>query len=339
VTEAEETTQVVEYSVTDGMIAEMKTRLADLEITDTKSYDVVKKAIAELRGWRVGVDKHRKELKADALAWGRLVQVEANRITTELKAIEDPLKERKQAVDDEKARVKAEKEEAERKRVEEIQDRLRAIREASIVKEGSTVAEIEDACDLFATIDISDELFQEFVPAAQISLRDGQVALEARLEERKKFEDEQEQLKKDRAELDAKLRVRDEEDAKREAEQREAQDKLDADRKALDDEKAELEADKQAKIEADEQIELDKKEAEDREARKVEVEKQRKADEEADAERQEALKPDREKMRAFAILIGDTIMQIPDLKDSDLSAIMDTISTDLEAMAVICHKA
>ena len=117
----------VQYSPSDGAIAEMKQRFSGLTCATPTEYEKVRSAIATTRSHRVAIEKRRVELKADALAWGKKVDAEAKRLTALLLEIEEPLKAAKQAVDDEKERKAKEVAEAERKRVE---DEIRAKREA-----------------------------------------------------------------------------------------------------------------------------------------------------------------------------------------------------------------
>ena len=69
---------LIEYPVTDSAIEELSKRFAPLEITDGKTYKSVTVAIGEVRGYRVSVEKKRKELKKDALEYGRKVDGEAS---------------------------------------------------------------------------------------------------------------------------------------------------------------------------------------------------------------------------------------------------------------------
>ena len=130
---AEQTTvaPLVKYDVTEAAIAVTKARCADLSADTPKGYEEVRLALAEIRGTRVAIEKRRVELKADALAFGRLVDSEAKRYTALLLEIEEPLSQKKHDVDYEKARVKAAAEEA---RQAEIAAKIRAEREAEEAK-------------------------------------------------------------------------------------------------------------------------------------------------------------------------------------------------------------
>jgi hypothetical protein len=134
--------ELSKFNVADAVIAEMKAEFTALKIDgikDSKGYKAVHTALMTVKGKRVEVEKKRKELKADSLAFGRAVDTEAKRITALLKPIEDYLAAEKQAVLDEKARLKAEAErqEAERKAREraELEAKLRAEAEAKAAEE------------------------------------------------------------------------------------------------------------------------------------------------------------------------------------------------------------
>ena len=105
---------LVTYDVTPEQIEAKKAAYAALEATTPKGYEEVRKAIGDLRGLRVAIEDRRKELKKDSLEFGRLVDGEAKRITALIEGIEEPLKLKKAAVDDEKERLRKEKEAAEK---------------------------------------------------------------------------------------------------------------------------------------------------------------------------------------------------------------------------------
>jgi len=119
----------VDYGVAETTISDLKSRYSGLTIRSNADYEKVRLAIADVRAIRVGVEKSRKELKADALEFGRRVDAEAKRVTALLEEVETPLLVEKLRVDRERAaqrerkeaeaRAKAEAEIAEAKRLEE----------------------------------------------------------------------------------------------------------------------------------------------------------------------------------------------------------------------------
>jgi hypothetical protein len=98
--------RVITYPTNDEVIAKLRTECADLTPDTPKGYEEVRVAIGNLRTLRVSVEDRRKELKAGALDYGRKVDAEAKRLTEAIEAIETPLRDKKQAVDDEKARAR-----------------------------------------------------------------------------------------------------------------------------------------------------------------------------------------------------------------------------------------
>jgi hypothetical protein len=121
-------TEVALFSVSDNAIAEIAEEARKIGPADDRGgYLATIKMIAKTRGLRGDIEKRRVTLKADALAWGRKVDGEAGRLTKQLLEIEEPLKQKKAAVDDAKERERRAAEDAERLRVEE---QARAHREA-----------------------------------------------------------------------------------------------------------------------------------------------------------------------------------------------------------------
>jgi hypothetical protein len=104
--------QVIQYVVTDAAIEALRKEFATVSFDNPKNYAVGVKALAEVRTLRTWVEKKRVELKADAVAWGRKVDAEAKRVTGLLLAMEEPLKEKKAAVDEAKERAEREAKEA-----------------------------------------------------------------------------------------------------------------------------------------------------------------------------------------------------------------------------------
>jgi len=94
--------QPIKFDVTNEAIRTLSKRLTGLKADTPANYLAVKSGITEVRTLRVRVDATRKELKEDALKYGRLVESEAKRITDLLVAIEGPLKAEKQKADDAK---------------------------------------------------------------------------------------------------------------------------------------------------------------------------------------------------------------------------------------------
>jgi len=131
-------TQLQRFNPTDAAIAEMRERYMPLTIAglpDVEGFNRVHDARMVVRDYRVQVEKTRKELKADALDYGRKVDAEAKRITALLEPIETHLQTEEERITQERwkikhaAQIKAEEEEKARKEAEAValraeQDRL-----------------------------------------------------------------------------------------------------------------------------------------------------------------------------------------------------------------------
>jgi hypothetical protein len=100
--------------VSDGCIEAMKDLFSSLSAETSDGYKEVKKAIQVCVKTRTAIDGKRQELNEEALRWQRTVNAEAKRLTALVEEIENPLRSKKQAVDDEAAKRKQELEEKHR---------------------------------------------------------------------------------------------------------------------------------------------------------------------------------------------------------------------------------
>lgn len=187
-----------------------------------------KAARKAVRDPRLEVEKIRKAAKAPLLAVGRTLDAEANRITLELLALENPIdqqiKEQEQRVERERlARL-----EAERLRVVAITTKLNDIRGLVTIFSNQSPVAIAGAIETLTHLPIDDS-FQEFRPQAD----DAKVATLAKLAELHTAaidrEAERERIAAERAEL-ARRRAEDDRLARERAETdriaRERQDQL-----------------------------------------------------------------------------------------------------------------
>lgn len=260
-------TTPVELGVADEVIRGLKERLTGLSADTQPGYQIVKAGISEVRGYRTGVEKSRKELKKSALDWGRKVDAEAKRVTALLEEIEAPLKAEKDRIDDEAVRIQRDNEEKERLAIEA---RKRAEREA---------VEAEEE----AKREVERKEWEE----ANANLAEERKALEA---DRERHESEQrwqqEQFEHERQDLAA-------EREKIEADKRAVLEKARRERHA-EEEKSRAEA------EAVEAAEQKVRDEEDR-VKASEAMRRRLVEEKAERERiAEEQLPDREKLKDFA---------------------------------------
>jgi len=324
---------VIEYSVTDAAIAELRNKFSGLVVPagDNKAYKTLTSAIAEVRTLRTDVEATRKNLKEDALKYGRMVDAEAKRITDLLVAIEQPLKEQKAAFDEAVEKARQERHLAEQKRISDINMSIAAIHAIALSCGMLKADELRERIAAAQLVVISESEFAEFVESAgnakdkaintlrkaltaRIAADEAEaarIAEQARIDAERKAEAErlaaeQARLAAERAEFD-----RQQAEARR---QQEAADRIRREAEAAEQEKRDAEARAQ-------QAELDRQRAELKAAQDALAEQQRKAAEdaqrEADAKAKEeqdraakeameklkaeaeAARPDRERMIAY----------------------------------------
>jgi phage-related minor tail protein len=209
----ERSTPIVEYSVSDAAIEQLRARYTGLTIQSTADYERVRVGIGEVRDIRVQVEKTRVELKADALAYGRKVDTEAKRITGLLLEIEEPLKLEKAKVDDEKARIKREKEEAERAAIAaELKAKLDAEEAAQKAERDRIAAEQQAESDRLAKeraeLEKERAAAEEERRKAQAIIDEQNRIAQAKLdEEAAKLKAEREKLAREQFEREAKERA------------------------------------------------------------------------------------------------------------------------------------
>ncbi len=288
-------TPVVRYSVSDAAIAEMQAAYMPLVIAgveDAEGYRRVHEARMTVKGTRVEIEKKRKELKSEALEYGRRVDGEAKRLTGLLEPIESHLSQVEDAYAAEKERIR---------------------NEAKLKAEAEQRAKIEaELAEQRAKQEAEAAMLKAEQEAAAAKLKVEQDAEAARLRaEREKLEAERRAIEAERARQKAE---QDRIDAQRRAEQ----EKLDAARREVEAEKkrlADIEAARLQKIEEErlaaeraaelerakvEAAERARREAEEKAAREAAAAKAKAEAEAAARAKAEALRPDREKLLAVA---------------------------------------
>ena len=336
--------QVVEYNITDAAIAEMENLYMALTITDLgdqEQFDSVHSARMVVKGKRVEVEKTRKDLKKEAIAWGKKVDGEAKRIFSLLEPIETHLITEEKKVTDEQKRIQEENDRIEKLRIQGMIETLQSYGCVMSFMDVAVLSEDEyESIRFDAHAKWKDEQDRIAAEKAEREAEERRLAEERaelekirteQAERDRKVKEEQERIAKEQAEAQAKI---DAESAKVTADHRAASLTIARARYGLlraigfvaykdieylgelsteewegvyDSQKAAHEkhkADAKAKSEQDakdkaEQVAREKKEREDEEA--------------ADLARQEALKPDREKILAWVRAIND--VPKPDIAD------------------------
>ena len=325
--------EIVEYNVTDAAISEMQSRYMGLVVKgldDRAGLAAVHEARMVVKGTRCKVENKRKELKADALIWGQKVDAEARRITNLLEPIESHLEAEEIKVTAEKARIKSEAEHKARERAQGFVDAFAGV---GVSMPFMLAMEMSDG-DFFAKFTIAEDEHKK--EQARIA-KEKCVEQERLAAEKKAQAEEAARLAAERAEFE---RVQAEELKKRQAEYiriKAENDKLEADRRALEEAKREQEvqaAIEQAKKDAAEKALKDAAEKSEREAREK-ADAERKAVEEA--ERRARLRPDKEKLLAYADALVD--VQVPTCASDEATAILSEACKKVLSVKKHIHKA
>jgi septal ring factor EnvC (AmiA/AmiB activator) len=267
--------RVIQYPVADNVIAELSQKYMPLRINGVddkagfQAADTARKKVKKLRG---DVEKTRKELKADALEYGRKVDKEAKRLKDLLEPIEKHLTQQVDAIKDEKIRLEREWLD---QRIEALQAVTETLPPESLLKklsddEFETLLKNETAAHEARVREEEERRAREAAERAELErLREEERKRQA--EEAERLRAEREEIERQKAELAEQQRIIDEEKAERERREREEREA--AERKRLEEEAAQRER---------ERIEQERREAEERKAR------------------EEALRPDREKLASVA---------------------------------------
>ena len=316
--EPEHRHEAIRYPVADNVIEQLRDRYLPLRVNgidDKAGLKAVHDARMQVRSLRVDVDKARKEMKADALAWGRKVDTEAKRLTSLLEPIEEHLTREEET-------VKAEIERVKRSRIDA---RINALLAVSLPGTMPPEKMIDGWSD------------EEFEISLKVATREHEKRVEEERIRQEREAAEKAELERLRAEEQARLKAEAERQAMERAELDRQRAELAAQQQAL---RTQQEAAEKAEREKERKVEFDRRVAEGAERVKAETEARlkREAEEleamrlagEAERLRQEALRPDREKLLVFADSLE--VIELPSVGD-ELQQLRDKIGESREAFA------
>ena len=340
------TTQIKEYSTVEAALAELEKNYAITNEDAIKMYSTPEgieegeRRRKEIKGYRVSLEKKRKNLGEEARKHLNLVNSEAKPIHVVLVVIESPYIAAKKYVEDEEQRIKDEELEKETARIEGITEKIGKIKNA-IYCSLNTQA-ISSVISDIVNINPEDG-FDEFSDAATLAKEDVLKQLEGMLLEAEeqekqaelvkaeaiKQEEERKKLEEARAEID---RYK----AEVEAEKQKVADEILAIEKAKEEEVARIQFEKdeeeRKRIEEGERIAREEIEAEQI-AYKAAMEKERKEEE---AKR---IKEDRERFNTDAVELmkvkdgfGSMINSLQKLRMSSETETVDLIDAIVEAL-------
>lgn len=222
--------EITEYNATTAALVTLKVKYAVLpDVMTPAGLSVAKAARAEIRGYRVALEKTRTDLKAPLLAQGQWIDAEAQRIKAELLAIEEPIDAAIKAEEQRQAKEKDAKKRAEAERRAALEARIDALRARVVSVAHQEAAAIREALQEANAWAPDPDEFAEIWPQAMKARAEVRHALETLLAQRDAWEArqaqdaarwqaQQEVLARQHAESD---RQRAEEEAQRQAEREE----------------------------------------------------------------------------------------------------------------------
>lgn len=295
----------MQYNLTEAAIAKLKEDYDPALIPDTEQkgdegYLIVHEKAMAIVKVRTAIEAKRKELKADALSWGRLVDSKAKELTEIIEAIEEPWKKIKTDLDEKEAREAEEARQRELEAMKVIEEKVEQLKSATNDLVGKDVATLKERLATLSAV-VIDESYGEYVEAAQFHKDTALTTLDSAIAERETFEEQQAQLKASQDALAAAQQEIDDKAAKVQKELDEKAAELEKIRLANEKEAADKMAEQQSKMD-EQQASLDKQKAE-QEAQEA-AEKQRKEDE-AFAELEEKQRKEKEAADAEAKKVRD----------------------------------
>jgi len=315
----------IRFNVDENQIATMREKVLPLKIDgvdDKKGYLAVRTARLELVALRAGVEKDRKEQKADAIEFGRKLDTRAKEITVLIEEIEKPLHDMEKAIDAEREAQAAARQKA--------KDDMVAAREQAFADVGVTLP-FSERINLYS---MTEEDFQA-------KLEDATLAYRLKVE---REEEEAAELARLRAEEAERQRIKDEEE--RQAREAEAA-RVEEQRKKNEEEAAELARQRREfeERQAAARAEEERKEREAKAAKDLE-EAQERARQEADrkareaaeaAEHAAAVLPDKQKMLAY--IEGLRSVKQPEMGTEEGKAILRTFNAAMRVAATTAAQA
>lgn len=222
--QATSVTSIVEYSKTEAALSELMSLYKDAQydVTTRAGMGLAVKARAELRGYRIALEKTRVEIKAPALKRTQEIDSEARRITAALLALEDPIDAQIKAEENRKENERLAAERAEQARIEAEQQAIRAAEQKRMDEERAELARQRE---------VLEKAERERVAKEQESRRKIE---EAERQARLKIEEDERKARAIRDEQDREARV------VREAEEvrlKQERDKIEAAQRAIEEKK------------------------------------------------------------------------------------------------------
>lgn len=166
--------KVALYNPIEAGLAKLEEKYKDgppTDLTIPANYEACRLALADMRGVRTKTEKLRKELKADALAYGRVVDSRAKVIIDKVLEVEAPYATAKKDHDTAVEIAKREKALAEERRVDWIASKIAMIGNLVAMHVSSTSGEISSVLPGLGTdLETCDEWAMEFADKARSTI-------------------------------------------------------------------------------------------------------------------------------------------------------------------------
>ncbi len=327
-------TEIKEYSQTALALDDLKKRLSTVpDYSNTKGYAEGEEGRKELKGYRVALDKKRKELGAEARKHLELINGEAKRINNVIVGLENPFIEAKKAEDEKVERIKREEAEKEQRRVEAIESTIKWMR--NLVFVNRTPVSIGESIKQVESIIPDDGSYDEFADAVSHVKSDVLIELNSMMDDAAKRVKEAARVADEAAKQKEQRKVLEAQQAEIDRQKAEQQAAADEEAEKLAKERADFEAEKEAaekvkRIEAEKVAAAKRQEEidaaiEKQKAEEAEAEKKRMAEETA------RIMADRDRFADDAvqlIVFSDTIKILVtnskiELKTSEARSVLD----------------
>lgn len=198
--------ELAKFGRADHAIAKLKEAYSGMTIDgvkDKEGYKKVRKAWSEVRGYRTGIEKKKKDIKSDYIKIGKAIDGEEERLLELITPLEDELGKTWRAIDDEIAAEEKRKEEEEQKRLNDRVTELMTIglrMNSGYYQLGDTIT-----IDVATLRTMTDEVYSTFRgkcenKAAEIKLEEEKLK-QAKLDEENKLRKEREDLDRQKQEL------------------------------------------------------------------------------------------------------------------------------------------
>jgi len=193
---------IVEYSQTAAALAALNAKYAGkvYDLTTTKGDAEARAARLELTTLRTSLEKKRKEFKAPALEFGKMIDAEAARITGQITALETPIDIQIKADEKRRADEKAEKERLAAERAAGYRAKIESVRGFVAKCAGITSERIAKGIAQVELLNVSEDAFAEFSGEAVTAKAETLLAMQTIFADTKAREVEVERLEQQRIE-------------------------------------------------------------------------------------------------------------------------------------------